>query len=155
MTDDLTFISAPPPSGSDAQQPVPFSLTVWRTKDADGQFLPEPVEETHEFTCLSKAEVSGVHITNVSRAAADGDLSAAKAIWEFFEQVMLPDDLGRLDDITSDPDVYIAPDLLMNVSLGLFGVYAGRPTRQQRRQSPGRTRARATSGAARSSRASG
>lgn len=150
MSDELDFESAPPPDGGDAHEPVPLRLTVWRTKDEDGAALDQPVKEPHEFCCLSKAEVSGIHITNVSRAAAHGDLAAAAAMWDFFEQVMDPDDLIRLDSILTDPGTYVAPDLLIDVSLGLYFHYAGRPTRPQRRPSPGRSRQTATSGAKRS-----
>lgn len=135
---ELTFRSEPPPDDEEDRQPIPFTLVVWRRTKDEG-----PVEETHQFTCLPRADVSGHGVQKVTLAADRGDVAAAAEAWRFFELVMEPDDLERLDALLNEKAVYVDAGVLIDASIGLFTEYAGRPTRPQRRSNGGpKTRGR-------------
>lgn len=129
---DLTFRSEPPPSDDGDADPIPFDLVIWRR--VKGQ---DPKEETYSFECLPRADVSGHRVQKVTLAADRGDIAAAAEAWRFFELVMQPEDLIRLDALLNEPQVYVDAGVLIDASLALFAEYAGRPTRPQRRSTGG------------------
>lgn len=129
---DLEFRSDPPPDDVGSLAPIPFTFVVWRTKRGS-----KATEETHEFECRPRSEVSGHRVTMVTLSADRGDVAAAAEAWRFFELVMSPDDLVRFDQLLKQPDVYVDAGVLIDASLGLWQEYAGRPTRPQRRSKTG------------------
>lgn len=118
----LTFRSDPPPSDDDDVKPIEFGLVVWRRPDAKDPDRKDPVEESHTFQCLPRAELSGHHITHLALQPTP------QQAWAFLARVMDPADLKRLDTLLNDKQVYVDPKILDTASWALFERYAARPT---------------------------
>lgn len=114
---------------------IPFEVEVYRLRKneagepvtaEDGSEVREP--EVQQFAAVH--DVSGGVAVQLELLGKTGPYGrGSEALFEFLDNALVPADRARFSALVKDPDVFVQIDVLSEVALWLYQMYAGREER--------------------------
>lgn len=132
---DIKRFSSPKPTEG---EPIPFELAVWHWVDnpdrehddnAPLRVLQERVELFHARPDVSGGVLVQVELMTPS-ARAGSNARGGDALFDFFDAMLVEEDVHRFRSLIEDKDTYVHASVLSEIALEFYKEYANRPTQR-------------------------